>query len=142
MHHAMMLPDWGSVTLFLNGAFEPDEAQNQRLEERGVAIESMPVMKLSGVATVEVADGRKLEMDGLFTMGTTRMASPIAGQLGCMFDDGPTGPYLRRDELMATTVPGVFACGDAARMFGNVAISVGDGAMTGACAHRSMIAGL
>ncbi len=24
MHHAMMLPDWGQVTLFLNGAFEPD----------------------------------------------------------------------------------------------------------------------
>lgn len=142
VHHAMMLPDWGSVTLFLNGAFEPNDVQNQRLEERGVAIESTPVRQLSGIATVELADGRKLEMDGLFTMSATRMASPLAAQLGCMFDDGPTGPFLRRDELMETTVPGVFACGDAARMFGNVAISVGDGATTGACAHRSMIAGL
>jgi thioredoxin reductase len=43
---------------------------------------------------------------------------------------------------METTVSGVFACGDAARTFGNVAMSVGDGAMTGACAHRSMITGL
>lgn len=142
VHQAMMLPDWGSVTLFLNGAFEPDEAQKRRLEERGVSIESMLVLRLSGVATVDLADGRRLEMDGLFTMSATRMASPLAAQLGCTFDDGPTGPFLRRDELMETTVSGVFACGDAARAFGNVAISVGDGAMTGACAHRSMITGL
>lgn len=141
-HQAVMLPDWGSVTLFTNRTFEPDEAQIRMFAARGVTLETSPVIRLSSGATVELADGRKLEMDGLFTVTATRMASTVAKQLGCAFGEGPTGPLIRRSEFMETTVPGVFACGDAALMFGNVAISVGDGAMTGAMAHRSMIAGL
>lgn len=141
-HQAVMLPDWGTVTLFLNGAFEPDETQLRLFAERGIEVERTPVVRLSGAATVELADGRKLEMHGLFTMSATRMASTVARQLGCEFDEGPTGPFIRRNEFMQTTVVGVYACGDAARMFGNVAISVGDGAIAGAFAHRSMVAGL
>jgi thioredoxin reductase len=70
------------------------------------------------------------------------MASPLAEQLGCEFDESPAGPFIRRDAMAATTVPGVFACGDAARPFGNVAMAVGDGALTGAATHRSLIPGL
>ncbi len=141
-HQAMMLPDWGTVTLFLNRAFEPAEDQLRKFAERGIIIEARPVVRVSSTATVEVADGRKLEMDGLFTVSATRMASPVAERLGCAFEDGPTGPFIRRNEFMETTVSGVFACGDAARSFGSVAISVGDGAMAGSFTHRSLIAGL
>jgi thioredoxin reductase len=70
------------------------------------------------------------------------MAGPIAEQLGCALDTGPVGPVIQRSPLLETTVGGVFACGDAARPFGNVATAVGDGAMTGAAAHRSLIPGL
>jgi thioredoxin reductase len=41
-----------------------------------------------------------------------------------------------------TSIPGVFACGDAARPSGNVALAVGDGAMAGAGIHRSLMFGL
>lgn len=140
MHHALMLPDWGTVTFFLNGAFEPDAEQRQALAARGVAVEETPVARLSGAATVELADGRCIELAGLFTATQTRMASPLAEQLGCEFEQGPAGPFLRRT-MMETTVPGVFACGDAAIAFGNVAIAVGDGAMTGVATHRSLIPG-
>jgi thioredoxin reductase len=140
MHHALMLPDWGTVTLFLNRAFEPDAEQAQALAARGVTVEAAAVVRISGAATVELADGRRVDLAGLFTATRTRMASPLAGQLGCAFDDGPAGPFLRRT-MAETTVPGVFACGDAAMAFGNVALSVGDGAMTGVSAHRSLIPG-
>ena len=69
------------------------------------------------------------------------MASPIADQLGCAFDAGPIGPVIQRSALLETSVAGVFACGDAARPFGNVATAVGDGAMAGASLHRSLIPG-
>jgi thioredoxin reductase len=46
---------------------------------------------------------------------------------------------LRVNELKETSVSGVFACGDTARGFGNVAIAVGDGAMAGASVHRSLV---
>lgn len=141
MHHALMLPDWGPTTLLLNGAFEPDAEQRQALAARGVTVEAVPVARIVEAATVELADGRRLPLAGLFTATRTRMASPLAEQLGCGFEQGPAGPYLRRT-MMETTLAGVFACGDAATPFGNVAMAVGDGAMTGAAAHRSLIPGL
>lgn len=142
LHHALLLPDWGPVTLFLNGAFEPDEAQHRRLAERGVSVEGARVARITGVATVELEDGRRVSLAGLFTLARTRPASALAQQVGCALDEGPTGPFVRRNELMETTVAGVFACGDTARMFGNVALAVADGAMAGAAAHRSLVAGL
>lgn len=141
-HHAMMLPDWGTVTLFLNGSFEPDAEQTAALISRGVSIEHTPVKRLAEAASVVLQDGRSVTLDGLFTICQTRMASPLAEQLGCAFDEGPAGPFIRRNEMAETSVPGVFACGDAARAFGSVALSVGDGAMAGAATHRSLIFGL
>jgi thioredoxin reductase len=137
--HAMMLPDWGRVTLFTNGAFVPDEGQLLALGKRGVVIEAVLIKRLVGNASVELVDGRLIELDGMFTLTKTRVASPIAEQLGCEFDEGPVGFFIRTEATKATTVPGVFACGDGARMMGNVATAVADGSLAGASAHMSMI---
>ena len=139
MHHALMLPDWGKVTFFTNETFEPDEAERAALAAKGVAIEPQRVERIVETATVELSDGRRIAFDGLFTASRTRMASPLAGQLGCAFEDGPMGSFIRTDAMKETSVPGVFACGDAARMAGNVAMAVGDGTLAGFSAHRSML---
>lgn len=142
MHQALMLPDWGRVTFFLNGAFTPDAAQRAALAGRGVTIEAMPVARIEGVADVVLQDGRRLPMAGLFVAPRTSLASPLAGQLGCAMDDGPMGPFVQTDLQQASTVAGVFCCGDMARAAGNVACAVADGAMAGVAAHRSLMAGL
>ncbi len=142
MHHALMLPDWGTVTLFLDGAFTPNDEQRQALQAKGVAIETRLVQRLVDHATVLLEDGDRVAMDGLFTMGRTRPATPIAEQLGCTLDESPMGVYVRTDAMKATTVPRVFACGDLARAAGNVALAVGDGALAGASAHRTMLFGV
>ena len=142
MHHALMLPDWGTVTLFLNGAFEPDAAQLAALASRGVALERTLVARIEGEADVVLLDGRTLPMAGLFVMPQMRMASPIAGQLGCAMEDGHAGQFVRTDMMKASSVAGVFCCGDMARAAGNVALAVADGAMAGGGAHRSLIEAL
>lgn len=142
IHHAMMLPDWGQVTLFLNDAFAPDADQQQALAARGVTLERTPVARIDGTADVVLRDGRTFVMDGLFVMSRTRIASPLAEQLGCAMEQGPMGAFVRTDAIKATSVPGVYCCGDAARAAGNVALAVADGAMAGVAAHQSLIFGL
>lgn len=136
-HHAMMLPDWGPTTLFLNGVYAPTEADLADFARRGTQIEATPVQRIDGFADVVLADGRSIRMQGLFTQPRTSPASPLAQQLGCVLADGPMGPYVQVDAMQQTSVANVFACGDAARAAGSIALSVADGAMAGVAAHRA-----
>lgn len=140
MHHAMMLPDWGPTTLLLNGAFTPDDDQLAQLQRRGVRVEQEAVVAVAGErADITLASGRVIEFAGLFTQPRTRMASTLPEELGCAFEDGPLGRFIKVDAMRETSVPGVFACGDASVAAGNVAIAVGDGARTGGAVHHSLI---
>jgi len=136
-----MLPDWGKVTFFANAAVDLDDAQRAALHGRGVAIESERVAGIVDAATIVLADGRHIATDGLFVATRLSMASPIAAQLDCAFEDSPVGPYIRTDATKETSVKRVFACGDAARPGANVAMAVGDGALAGAAAHRALMFG-
>ena len=69
------------------------------------------------------------------------MASPIAGQLGCAFNDGLLGPVIAVDDKQQTSVPGVYAAGDAARMMHNIAFAVSASGMAGIAAHQSLVFG-
>ncbi|MCS0630087.1 NAD(P)/FAD-dependent oxidoreductase [Telluria mixta] len=139
LHQALLLPDWGNVTLLLNGAFEPQKDQLAALAGRGVAVERTPVARIEGRADVVLQDGRRLPLAGLFVATRTHIASPLAQQLGCALENGPMGQYVATDAQKASSVPGVFCCGDMARPAGNVALAVADGALAGIAAHRSLI---
>lgn len=141
MHQAMLLPEWGPTTFFVNRTFVPDPEQLAQLEARAVTVEQTPVSRITGDADVELADGRVLTLAGLFTASRTRPSTSLGEGLGCALDEGPLGPFLRTDATKETTVPGVFACGDVARAAGTVSLAVGDGALTGAGVHRSLIFG-
>lgn len=141
MHHALMLPDWGPTTLFTNGMFTQDAEQRAQLARRGVNRESGAVRRISGErADVELEDGRVFSLDGLFTLPRTRI-SPLVEQLGCARLDGPTGPYVDTNETRQTSVPGVFACGDASLAAGSVALAVAEGVRAGVGTHVSLING-
>ncbi|CAI3791584.1 NAD(P)/FAD-dependent oxidoreductase [Rheinheimera sp. MM224] len=141
LHHALMLPDWGPTTLFTNECFEPDTEQKAQLLARGVVIEPSKVLQISGKANVQLSNGKVLQMAGLFTQPTTTVNSPLAAQLGCQFEQGPLGAFIQTTATKETTIAGVFACGDNARMAGSVAIAIGDGSLAGAMAHQSLLFG-
>jgi thioredoxin reductase len=141
MHHALMLPDWGPTSFLINGAFEPDADQLQSLAARGVMIERSPIEAITGHADIRLADGRTLPFAGLFALAPFEMASPIASELDLDFEQGPVGSTIRTDPMKETSMPGVFACGDAARPMASVALAVGDGNLAGAGLHRSLMFG-
>jgi thioredoxin reductase len=140
LHHALMLPDWGPTTFFTRGVFEPDPLQRASLEQRAVTIVPERVDRIEGSrADVVLAGGRVVAVDGLFVLPHTRVGSPLAASLGCEFEDGPLGAFIQTDMTGQTSVPGVFATGDAAMPFGSIALSVGDGVRAGSGVHRSLI---
>lgn len=146
VHHGMLVPDWGSsTTYFTQGVFEPDAEQLAALAQRGVRIERTPVVGFVGTApameAVRLADGRLLPMAAVFTAPKTRMASPLAQQLGCAFDDGPLGATVRVDDMQQTTVEGVYAAGDMAQPRANATLAAAGGVMAGVGAHMSLIFG-
>ncbi|WP_346838422.1 NAD(P)/FAD-dependent oxidoreductase [Microbulbifer sp. SAOS-129_SWC] len=144
VHQALVLPDWGPTTLFTNNYLEPDAEQLRQLALRKVSIERTPVTGISGEhATIHLQDGRTIDLAGLYIAPQMRQAAPLAQQLGCAIEDTPVGEMIQTDEKQATTVPGVFACGDSARAKGSVTFAMADGAMAGIAAHASlMFAGL
>lgn len=140
LHQALLMPEWGDVT-FLSNGMEFDEGQRAELSARGVAIEGTPVVRLEGHADVRLADDRVLTFSGLFTATRTAPASPVADGLGCVLEETPFGLQVKTDAAKETTVPGAFACGDAARVPHSVSLAVGDGAWAGLQVHRSLVFG-
>jgi thioredoxin reductase len=140
---AMLLPDWSEhVTLFTNGVLTLGLEQMADLRTRGVSVEAAPVVALVGDAPalsgLRLEDGRITQVDAVFVSPCTRMASPLAEQLGCEFEEGPSGPFIRTGVDKQTTVWGVYAAGDAARPGHNASWAAADGVTAGISAHQSL----
>jgi len=146
VHQAILIPDWGPTTWFTQGVVEANPEEAALLDARGVRIEPSPVVEILGDApridALRLADGQVVPIDALFIGAHTAMASDLAQQLGCAFDDGPLGPVVRVDALKQTSVDGVFAAGDASTPMSNATFASASGVMAGVGAHRSLIFGL
>lgn len=139
MHQALLIPDWGPTTFLTNNCFTPDATQQNHLAARSVTLETTAITKVNDHASIELDDGRVLEFAGLFVASHTRPTGPLAQQLGCELDESTTGFHVKTDEFKQTTTPGVFACGDLARVSGSVTFAISDGVLAGLAAHRSLI---
>jgi thioredoxin reductase len=145
MHAAALVSEWsaeGATTFFINDAFEPDAAQREELRERGIAVEHTRVVCAEGEAphvALRLADGRVHMLDGLFLLSRMDIKSSFAEQLGCEIETGPLGTYYKTDAMKETTVPGVFACGDAGVAMGAISFAVADGVRAGVSAHQSLV---
>lgn len=140
---ALLVSDWGPVTLFTQDAFLPRAEMMVRLTERGITVERVPITEMLGEApslsAVKLADGRVRPLAALFVGPRTQMASSLALQLGCAMEEGHSGPYLRINEGKETSVPGIFAAGDATMQMHSATLSVASGMLAGVWAHRSLL---
>ncbi|MQP65711.1 FAD-binding protein [Niveispirillum sp. SYP-B3756] len=142
-HRALMLPDWGPTTLFLQGAPEPEPAMGERLAARGVGVERSPIIELLGpspaLQAVRLADGRVQALTALFVTTRTSPVSPLAAQLGCELVEGMTGPHVRTDGKQQTSVAGVCAAGDVASPLHNGTLASAAGVMAALATHHSLL---
>ncbi|WP_394182807.1 NAD(P)/FAD-dependent oxidoreductase [Marinomonas posidonica] len=143
IHQAAMLPDWGPTTYFTQGQFEPDEEQFALLTKRGVTIERTEVIEVLGrppkITSLYLADGRTIQIGGIFVAPKTHMASSLAEQLGCEFEEGPLGLVIKTDEMKQTNITGLFAAGDNVNPMQNATFASAAGVMAGVGAHHALI---
>lgn len=142
-HQAMMIPDWGPTTFFTQGKYEPEPEIRTQMDARGIAIEQSPIVELIGAApdleAVKLADGRSMPIQALFAGPTVSMTNPLAEMLGCAFEEGFAGPFIKVDASQETSIPGVFAAGDAATARHNATLASAAGVLAGVGVHQSLI---
>jgi thioredoxin reductase len=144
-HHGILVSEWaaaGKMTYLLNGAVEPTADELALMAARDITLERGSVVAVAGDERhldVRLADGRTRDLEALFLLPRTRLSGSFAEQLGCALEEGPMGPYYRTDPMKETTVPGVFACGDAAVPMPSVSYAVADGVRAGTAAHQSLV---
>lgn len=139
LHQAQLLPDWGNVTLFTNGALIVDQAARNDLDRRGVLVEDVRIDRIEGDADVILNDGRSVTFAGLFTASRCSPASDVAEVMGCKLMDTPFGSQVLTTDDKETTTRGAYACGDVARFPHSVSFAVADGAWAGTQVHRSLV---
>lgn len=143
LHQAQLIADWGPTTLFLDGrAVAADELAP--LQAKGITVVQGKVLALEGegvrLGGVRTATGL-VALSAMFLAPQIAMASPLAAQLGCAFDEGPVGPIIRADEFGMTTLAGVYAAGDAAMLWHNATLASARGVQAGTALHRSLVFG-
>ncbi|MDM5179943.1 NAD(P)/FAD-dependent oxidoreductase [Massilia sp. DJPM01] len=141
-HMARMIAERSPFVTYCANGIALDPEQEQVLRARAIRIEHSPVAALGGAAPaldgIVLADGTLVPADAAF-LATQVFASPLARQLGCAFDEGALGLYVRTNEFQETSVPGVFAAGDVARMWHNATWAAADGVSAGTAAHRPLV---
>ena len=104
------------VVLCTNGPAELPPPVAELLPARGIAVVETPLTAVEGELdglTLRFADGSTLARDAVYHRAPTHQSADLAAQLGAdLLPDG----CVRVDEFGHTTVPGVFAAGDSARL--------------------------
>ncbi len=118
-HQALLVTQWSKdVTLFLHTVRDLPDAEWERLAAAGVQVVEGEVAGLAveddRLTGVRLADGRVFPRSVLFVAAKPLPRDGLLTGLGAEFGDTPVGAYPKVDETGRTSVPGVWAVGNAA----------------------------
>ncbi|MEV6398689.1 NAD(P)/FAD-dependent oxidoreductase [Streptomyces sp. NPDC051907] len=117
-HQALMVSQWSNdVTFFLHTVDTLPDEDWRRLAAAGV---SVVVGEVAGVVVeddrltgVRLTDGRVHPRSAVFVAPRFRPRDGLLTALGARTDETPYGPFVAVDETGRTSVPGVWAAGNA-----------------------------
>lgn len=134
VHQALMVSQWSKdVTLFLHEVAEADLSDDdvRRLAAAGVRVVPGEVEGLriedDRLTGVRLADGTSYEREVLFVAPRAIPQNGLLEKLGAEMRETPFGAYPVLDETGQTTVPGVWAAGNAAGFAEQVINAAGAG---------------
>ncbi|CAA9462321.1 MAG: Thioredoxin reductase [uncultured Solirubrobacteraceae bacterium] len=131
---ALMLRLWSDdVTLFADGPSDLETADAERLRAAGVTVDERAVAGLDGpggaLTGVVFADGSSRPCDGLLVPVTLHQRSQLAARLGAALAEPGMVVHdaIQVGSDHATTVPGLYAAGDASAEMPSVPAAIAAG---------------
>ncbi|MBT2439514.1 NAD(P)/FAD-dependent oxidoreductase [Streptomyces sp. ISL-36] len=117
-HQALMVSQWSDdVTLFLHTAPPLSEEDRGRVAAAGITVVTGEVAGLvvedDRMTGVRMADGRLVERSVLFVGTRMTPRDELLTELGAATHDTPLGTFVTVDATGRTSVPGVWAAGNA-----------------------------
>jgi len=138
-HRAALLRSWSDdLVVLADGELDPED--RDALRAAGVpAVEQRVAAVAPGL--VRFADGDELAVDALHVLAPMEPRDDLVANLGVETTELlPKGTgFVVADTFGATSVPGLFAAGDAAGA-GNVAAAIAGGSLAATGLHRSLVA--
>ena len=135
-----MLRSWSDDLIVLaDGQLEPEDGD--ALRGAGVPISERAVASVAPGVVVHFADGDELAVDALHVVAPMAPRDELVARLGVETTELPNGTGIAvADRFGTTSVPGVFAAGDAAGA-GNVAAAIAGGSLAATGLHRTLVGG-
>ncbi|MHA7306057.1 NAD(P)/FAD-dependent oxidoreductase [Arthrobacter sp. TMN-49] len=144
-HQALLFRQWSAtVTLFLNNAPQPSEAELVQLAARGIPVVTGAVARIhsadDAVSHVELADGNNHPIQALTVQSRMVARAGFLTGLGLAPTAGPFGEAIVSDESGLTTTPGVWAAGNVTDVKATVLAAAQGGANAAVAINMDMMA--
>lgn len=118
----------------------PTPAETAAAAAAGLRVAAAPVLSLAGAAgavTAGLADGRRLDFDGLYLATGIRPRSDLATAAGAGLG---AGGYLEVDAHQRLVLPGLHAVGDVVHELNQIAVAWGHAAIAATDVHNALSA--
>ncbi len=141
--YALLIYNWShDLTLCSDGPAQLNEVQQSYLKALGVDIVETPLAgfdldQANKLQAITFVDGKRLTRHAAFMRPPARLRANLAMQLGCELSDDSTRIVV--DDFGQTTVPGVYAAGDAVTPFHQVIGAASDGSKAAAMLNHAFI---
>jgi thioredoxin reductase len=138
---AALIQHWSSqLTVYTNGPSTLSHTQRVTLQQLHIPVVDTPIAAMEHEAgqlsSLLFTDKTRAYPKAIFTRLPFRQHTDIAAQLGCSLTENG---LIEANEFGQTTVPGVFAAGDATTVFRQVAQAVAHGSKAAAWINRELI---
>jgi thioredoxin reductase len=128
------------VIVCTNGGKLLNEEECATLQSYGIQVIDTPIHHLEGhhrqLESIVFEDEQRLARKAIFAKLMSSQSAPFAAELGCAMSEN----FVQIDELGRTSVKGVYAAGDLASRFRQLAMAVAQGASAAAGINSDLIA--
>lgn len=138
--HAHLVRQWSDDVIYFSNGTAPTAEQLETLQARGIRIVDGPVVRLAIAADrltgVELASGEVVARTAVFVRPRLLPNVGLLSSLGCASD--PNG-WVSVDSAGRTSVPGVFAAGNAVNPRAQVITAAGEGSAAAIAINTELV---